>query len=550
MKYDTVFWRYDPNKNDIFVESSLNEYPVSWYGQFDMKESIITAANQLIKEHKIIQELPVRIVSFSEKRMDEKILELLNKKFLSKTSGIKALPKIDFSKKYSSLKIDAITQIEDFLKMSQDNYLIEKILSLAPNWTKSLAAAFILWWGATGAGSEQIDNSIKNNPAETVQKIEQFKQIQQPTSQPTSQPVIIEDWIERIIMAESSGIPNKESPVGARGLMQIMPATWNEQTKKIYGKPLSFDLAFDPKINRTVGTHYLKEIQKTLKNWTHKEPSIEQILASYNGGMGRLRKNNFDVSKMPEETRNYVTKITQKQNVDSHKKHKKKGSKNTADRDWRHHIADTDRYNTDHYELLLSLREKSDEYSLGFQVLSAQVGISAFSEYWHFSKDESELAKDAFEKIRKVSEQLVSEIETKKLNFVLISPKFRFALKNIYKEHKEKTGVSFINTSIIDQDPEEDWRNSLYSGHYPDSNIENIRSFWSNKEQSKKIEEIGSARNKLIRYKYSQKLPKFLINEFGLNWGKIAKFLNESEFTPTEIAQINKQFLGYYFHLA
>ena len=33
------------------------------------------------------------------------------------------------------------------------------------------------------------------------------------------------------------------------------------------------------------------------------------ILAAYNGGITRLRKNGYDINKMPGETRNYVKKV-------------------------------------------------------------------------------------------------------------------------------------------------------------------------------------------------------------------------------------------------
>ena len=33
------------------------------------------------------------------------------------------------------------------------------------------------------------------------------------------------------------------------------------------------------------------------------------VLAGYNGGVGRLRKNEWKIEKMPQETRNYVEKV-------------------------------------------------------------------------------------------------------------------------------------------------------------------------------------------------------------------------------------------------
>ncbi len=137
-----------------------------------------------------------------------------------------------------------------------------------------------------------------------------------PTSQPAeteqtqAEAVNIEEWVDRVIHQESRGNPKAKSPVGARGLMQLMPQTWAEVTKKIYGKPLPFDKAEDPEINRKAGTYYLKWLQSNLRRMMNKEPTIEQILAAYNGGIGRLKQKGWDVSKMPPESRDYAAKIT------------------------------------------------------------------------------------------------------------------------------------------------------------------------------------------------------------------------------------------------
>jgi len=112
--------------------------------------------------------------------------------------------------------------------------------------------------------------------------------------------------VDAIIAVESSGNPRAVSRCGARGLMQIMPATWREMTDE------PFSRAFDPVLNRQVGTEYLAWIHRTLRRWTGTEPTIEQILAAYNGGIGRLRKVGYRVDRMPRESRRYVVKVLAK----------------------------------------------------------------------------------------------------------------------------------------------------------------------------------------------------------------------------------------------
>ena len=122
--------------------------------------------------------------------------------------------------------------------------------------------------------------------------------------------VNIPDWRDRVIHQESRGNPKATSNKGAGGLMQIMPATWTEVTKKLYGKSLPFSQAYNPEINKKVGEYYLKWIQSQLKKMMGREPTIEQILAAYNRGIGRLKQCRYDWTKMPPESRNYVKKIT------------------------------------------------------------------------------------------------------------------------------------------------------------------------------------------------------------------------------------------------
>jgi soluble lytic murein transglycosylase-like protein len=84
------------------------------------------------------------------------------------------------------------------------------------------------------------------------------------------------DMIISVIAIESEGNPRATSPVGARGLMQLMPAT-----AKFFGvKDLS-----DPFQNILAGTKYLKELegQYGFKN-------EEEALIAYNMGPARARR--------------------------------------------------------------------------------------------------------------------------------------------------------------------------------------------------------------------------------------------------------------------
>ncbi len=123
--------------------------------------------------------------------------------------------------------------------------------------------------------------------------------------------IVDKKLVKSIVYAESERYVYAKSKVGARGLMQLMPNTWNTIEEKS-----DFDKeAFNPYKNLRAGIKYLDQLntycKRSFPKWNElpiKEKHLI-IAAAYNGGIGRLMKNNWDISKMPEETRLYVKKI-------------------------------------------------------------------------------------------------------------------------------------------------------------------------------------------------------------------------------------------------
>ncbi|SMC27855.1 Transglycosylase SLT domain-containing protein [Clostridium acidisoli DSM 12555] len=97
-----------------------------------------------------------------------------------------------------------------------------------------------------------------------------------------------------VIKQESSFNPNSTSGVGAMGLMQLMPETASE---------LGVKNAYDVNQNVDGGTKYLKSLLDTFGNY-------KMAVAAYNAGPGAVQKSGGDISKLPSETRNYVTKVS------------------------------------------------------------------------------------------------------------------------------------------------------------------------------------------------------------------------------------------------
>lgn len=80
--------------------------------------------------------------------------------------------------------------------------------------------------------------------------------------------------VKAIITAESAGNPHAVSPVGAKGLMQLMDGT---------AKDLDVNNSFDPIQNISGGTEYIARMLK-------KFGSLDHAIAAYNAGPGNVQK--------------------------------------------------------------------------------------------------------------------------------------------------------------------------------------------------------------------------------------------------------------------
>ena len=105
-------------------------------------------------------------------------------------------------------------------------------------------------------------------------------------------------WISAVLEAESAGDPHAISPKGAVGLMQIMPATWEELRVR---HRLGAD-PYDPHDNIIAGAAYIRELfdRYGSPGW----------IAAYNAGPGRYEAS-LKGRTLPSETRAYVALVAQ-----------------------------------------------------------------------------------------------------------------------------------------------------------------------------------------------------------------------------------------------
>lgn len=101
--------------------------------------------------------------------------------------------------------------------------------------------------------------------------------------------------VHAVVEAESNYRPRARSHVGARGLMQVMPATGRDLGVR------SATLLFDPEANLEAGVKYLKWLLERFNG------NLTSALAAYNAGPGAVTRYQ-GVPPYPE-TRNYVRKV-------------------------------------------------------------------------------------------------------------------------------------------------------------------------------------------------------------------------------------------------
>ncbi len=124
---------------------------------------------------------------------------------------------------------------------------------------------------------------------------------------------ITKGLIHSLMRQESAFDPEARSPVGAEGLMQLMPTTAEEAAKEAKLTSYRIEEIRAPEVNLTIGSFYIAKMLKTFQG------SLPLAVASYNAGPGAVsrwvemaKEHEADVfvARIPfEETRTYVQKV-------------------------------------------------------------------------------------------------------------------------------------------------------------------------------------------------------------------------------------------------
>jgi len=109
-------------------------------------------------------------------------------------------------------------------------------------------------------------------------------------------------WIRAILRSESAGCERLNrapttSEAGAMGLMQLLPATWNEYRQRLK----LGDNAYDPKDNILVGAAYLRDLYDRF-GWPG-------AAAAYHAGPERYEDARTHAKPLPNATLEYLARV-------------------------------------------------------------------------------------------------------------------------------------------------------------------------------------------------------------------------------------------------
>ncbi|MER9291531.1 lytic transglycosylase domain-containing protein [Mesorhizobium sp. M0510] len=156
------------------------------------------------------------------------------------------------------------------------------------------SGAFLLLSGLLSIAALPPTSVAQNSPIERTAAGDPYAAIIAEASQRFSIP---KSWIRAVMRAESTGDVRAISPVGAMGLMQIMPDTWAELRLR---HRLGSD-PYSPRDNILAGAAYLREM--------HDRYGSPGFLAAYNAGPGRYEEYLAGRRALPAETRAYVAAL-------------------------------------------------------------------------------------------------------------------------------------------------------------------------------------------------------------------------------------------------
>lgn len=291
-----------PNDAISIYEDIIFNHPLSYYGIMATKKLQVLKPDSAAVPFYVNNSLPVSAPASIE-------LKSIDEDHISSLVRLKAWAKID-SARFMKLELKRLnnhsmpallvkTTTEKQLYLKSDLHLLNsKIIQFSGNYLQTFRYLY-----------QALDKKevIFNRPLlEVLYPQPYLQELTKALKNEKIDPIILLSLIRQ----ESVFNPLARSPVGARGLMQIMPTTARRLKKSVRDNQLA-----DPKLNIELGTKYVKNLLKRY------DGNLVYVLSAYNAGESRVErwKNLYfdtdetilkNIEAIPFlETRNYVKLI-------------------------------------------------------------------------------------------------------------------------------------------------------------------------------------------------------------------------------------------------
>jgi soluble lytic murein transglycosylase len=227
-----------------------------------------------------------------------------------------ASPTLDAATDYDEVDIEQLNNIPALMR-AKALYLNEEMLRAQVEWnlwvkkqdnqTQHAAGELALSWGWYAKASQSAGWSGRYDLIH-LRYPDAFGPIVEYNAENLKLP---QYWVYGVMRQESRFDNTAVSPVGALGLMQIMPATAKATSQKFSIPYTNTDDLYDPYTNISIGTHYLREMLDKFQHPVY-------ATAAYNAGPSRVdawqKRFPYEmtiwIESIPfDETRNYVKSV-------------------------------------------------------------------------------------------------------------------------------------------------------------------------------------------------------------------------------------------------
>lgn len=291
----------DLKKSTVYFNKIINSSPYSFYSIISLKE--IAAQNKGMTEQEILAKLISKNspAEFKLEVASNDLKDALKRLAVWNKLGQERFSVLELRHLQSMDKLVGLKDIEYAKTVSNNEYkefIVLNLVRLLHSQDKYIAS-FKIFQDSLGENSLSLNYRLIKYifPLSYLSVIEKNSNDLDPL-------IVIS-----LIRQESAFNPQATSRVGAKGLMQLMPAT-----AKRFNKRIKITQLADPKTNVTLGVKYLRQL------FTRFDGNLIYTLASYNAGENRIDRwkkeifRNEDplatIESIPfEETRNYVKLI-------------------------------------------------------------------------------------------------------------------------------------------------------------------------------------------------------------------------------------------------